>query len=74
MTEVMASLFVEVRPCKATLRLIHDGNFLIIASTAGAYSLQLMLQRVVADGITRSSLEALYDSRSFKFDIALHGL
>jgi hypothetical protein len=74
MTDVMANLFVDVHPSKAKLTLFHDGNCFLNASTVSAYSLRQMMLRVVADGSTRSSHNALYDRRSWRFDIAFHGI
>jgi hypothetical protein len=70
----MANLFVDVHPSKAKLTLFCIGNCFLIASTVSVYSLRQMLLRVVADGSTRSSRNALYDRRSSKFDIAFHGI
>ena len=70
----MASLFVDVYPSRAKLTLFGCGNCLVIASTVGAYSLWQMLIRVVPDGRTRSSRNALYDHRRSRFDIAFHGM
>jgi len=70
MTDVMASLFVDVHPSKAKLTLFRIGNCFLIASTVSAYSLRQMLLRVVADGRARSSRNAVYDHRSSRFDIA----
>jgi len=74
MTDVMAILFVDVHPSKAKLTLFHIGNCLLIASTGSAYSLRQMLLRVLADGRTRSSCNALYDHRCTRFDILFHGI
>jgi len=74
MTDVMANLFVDVHPSKAKLTLIRNSNCFLIACTVSAYSLRQMLLRVVANGSTRSSRNALYDRRSSRFDIAFHGI
>jgi len=74
MTDVMAGLIVDIHPSKAELTLFHDRNWLLIASTVSAYSLRQMLLRVIADGSTRSSRDALSDHRSSTFDIAFDGL
>jgi hypothetical protein len=74
MTDVIASLFVDVHPSKVKLTLFRIGNCFLIASTVSAYSLQQMLLRVVADGRTRSLCNALYDGRSSRYDIAIHGI
>jgi len=74
MTDVMASLLVDVHPFKAKLTLFCDGNRFLIASTVSAYSLRQMLLRVVADRSTSSLRNALYDGRSSRFDIALQGI
>jgi len=70
----MANLFVDVHLSKAKLNLFRDGNCFLIVSTVSAYSPPQMLLRVVADGSTRSSRNALYDRRSSRFDIAFHGI
>jgi len=72
MTDVMASLFVEVHSSKAKLTLFRNGNCFLIASTLSAYSLRQLLLRVVADGRTRWSRNAFYDRRSSRFHIAFH--
>jgi len=74
MTDVMANLFVDVHPSKAKLTLFRNGNCFLIASTVSADSLRQMLLRVVADGSTRSSRNALYDRPSSRFDIAFQGI
>jgi hypothetical protein len=74
MTDVMASLLVDVQPSRAKLTLFRIGNCFLIVSTVSAYSLLQMLLRVVVDGRTRSSHNALYDRRSSRFDIAFHGI
>jgi len=52
MTDGMANLFIDVYPSKAKLTLFRDGNCFSFPSTVGAYALQEMLLRVVADGNT----------------------
>jgi hypothetical protein len=74
MTDVMASMFVDIHPFIAKLTLFCNANCVIIASTVSAYSFQQMLLRVVADGRTWSSRNALYDHRSGRLDIAFHGI
>jgi len=74
MTDVMASLFVDVHPSKAKLTLFRIGNYFLIASTVSAYALRQMLLRIVADSRTRSSRNDLYDRPSSRFDIAFHGI
>jgi hypothetical protein len=74
MTEIMASLFVDVYPSKAKLTLFRIGNCLLIASTVSAYCLREMLLKVVADDGTRSLRNALYDRHSSSFDIAFSGI
>jgi len=74
MTDVMAYLYVEVHPSKPKLTISRNGNCFLIASTVSAYSLRQMLLKVVADGRTRSSHNALYDRRSSRFDIAFLGM
>jgi len=73
MTDVIASLFVDVHWSDVKLTLFHDGTCIIIASTISEYSLWQMLLKVVADGSTRSLPEALYDHHSSRFDIVFHG-
>jgi len=70
----MAGLIVDVHPFKAKLTLISDGTCFLIPSTVSAYSLQQMSLRVAVDGSTRSSRNALYDCRSFRFNIAFPGI
>jgi len=70
----MASLFVEVHPSKAKLTLFRNGNCFLIASTVSASSFRQMLLRVVADGRTRLSRNALYDHRSSRFDMGFNGM
>jgi len=72
MTDVMASLFVDVHLSKAKLTSSRDSNCFLIASTVGAYSLQQILLRVVADGSTESSRNALYEHGSYGFGIAFN--
>jgi len=74
MTDVMASLFLEVHPSKAELTLFRNSNCLVNASTVSAYALRQMLLMVIADGRTRSSRNAFYDRRSSIFDIAFQGM
>jgi len=74
MTDVMASLFVDVHPSRAKLTLFRDGNCFLMAYTVSAYSLQQMVLRDVVDGSTRSSRNAIYDRRSSRFDIAFHAM
>jgi len=74
MTDVMASLFVDVHSSKAKLTLFHIGNCSLIASRVSAYSLWQMLLRVVADGSTRSSRNVVYDRRSSRSDIVFSGI
>jgi len=74
MTDVIANLSVDVHPSKAKLTSFVDGNCFLIASTVRVYSLRQILLRVLADGNTNSLRNALCDSRSSKFDIALHGI
>jgi len=74
MTDVMANLFVDVHRSKAKQTSFRNGNCFLIASTVSAYSLWQMLLRVVADGSTRSSRDALYDHCTSRFDIAFQGI
>jgi len=64
MTDLIASLFVDVHPSKAKQTLFCGVNFFLIASTVSAYCLRQMLLTVVADGRTGESRKALYDHRS----------
>ena len=74
MTDVMASLFVDVHPSKAKLTLFCIGHCFLIACTVSADALWQMLLRVVADHRTWSSDNALYDHHSSRFDIAFNGI
>jgi hypothetical protein len=74
MINIMPRFFVDVHRSKAKLTLFHDGNCFLIASKVGVYSLWQILLRVVVDGSTRLLRNALYDSHSSRFDIALHGI
>jgi len=74
MTDIMASLFVDVHASEAKLTLFRDGNCYLIASTVSAYFLRQMLLNVVADGSTRSLCNALYNRPSSRLDIAFHGI
>ena len=70
----MASLFGDVHPSKAKLTLLRDSNCSLIAFTVSPYSLRQILQRVVVDGCTWSSRNAIYDRRSCRFNIVLHAI
>jgi len=59
MTDILASLFVDVHLSKVKLTLYLDSNCFLIASTVSAYSLRQMLLSVIADGSTWSSRNAL---------------
>jgi len=74
MTDIMATLFVDVQLSKAKLTLFRIGNGFLIPSTVSAYSLRQMLLRVVADSRTRSLRTALYDLRSSWCDIVFSGI
>jgi len=74
MPDDRASLSVDVHPSKAKQTLFSNDNSFWIASTVSAYSLRQMLVKVVADSSTSLQLNALYDHRSSRFDIALHGI
>jgi len=74
MTDVMANLFVDVHPSKAKLTLFRIGSCFLISSTVSGNSLRQMLLRVVADGSSMSSRNALYDRRSSRFHIVFHGI
>ena len=74
MTDVMASLLVDVHLSKAKLAVFCDGNCFLIASTVGAYSLRQMLLRAAAHSTTGSSHNALYDGCRSTFDITFHGI
>jgi hypothetical protein len=74
MTDVIAYFLVDVHPSKAKLTLFLDGNCFLIVFTVSAYSQQRMIVRVLADGSTRLSHNAIYDRRSSGFDIAFYGI
>jgi hypothetical protein len=74
MTDVIACLFVDVQPSRAKLTLFRIGNCFLIASTVSAYSLRQILLRVIGDGRSRSLGNAIYDSRSSRFEKAFHGI
>ena len=68
----MTSVFVDVHRSKAKLTLFRDGNSFLIVSTACAWYLQQMFPKLIADGSTRSSRDALCDHRSSRCDVAFH--
>jgi len=70
----MASLFVDIHPSKLKLTLFRDGHSISIASTVSTCFLWQMLLRVVGDGSTRSSRNAVYECHSSRFDIVFHGM
>jgi len=72
MTEIMAGLYIDVPLSRAELTLFHHGNCFLIASTDSAYCVGQMLQRVIADGSTRSWHNALYDCPNSWIDIEFH--
>ena len=74
MIDIITSVFVDVNPSKAQLTLFRDGNYFSITSTVNAYSLGQILLRVEADGSTKLSRNALYDSHWSRFDIVFHGI
>jgi len=74
MTDVMASLLVDVHLSKAKLTLFREGNCFLIAFKVSVCSLWQMLLRIVADGSTSSLRNALYDRRSSRFDKAFQGI
>jgi len=74
MTDVMASLYVDVHPSTAKQNLFRDSNSFLIASTVSAYFLRQMLLCVLADSMTWLSRNDPYDRRSSRFDIAFHGI
>jgi len=74
MTNIKGSLVIDVHPSIAKPTLFRDGNYYVFSSTVGAYSLQQMLVRVVADGSTRSLYNAVYECRSTRFDIPFHAI
>jgi len=53
MTDIMASLIVNVHAYKATQTSFRDGKWFLNASMVSAYPLRQMLLSVVADGSTR---------------------
>jgi hypothetical protein len=74
MTDIMASLLVDVHPSKAKVTLFRIGNCFLIAFTIRAYSLWQMVLRVLVDGRTRSSRNALYNRYSSRFEIVFPGI
>jgi hypothetical protein len=74
MTDLIASLFVDVHPLKAKLTLFLDGKCFLIVSTVSVYSLRQILLRVLADGNTNSFRNVLYDCCSSRFDVGFHGI
>jgi len=74
MTDIIASLLVDVHPSNAELTLFRGGNCFLIASTVSAYSLWQVLPSVVADGSTKSLQNHLYERRNSRFDLAFHGI
>jgi hypothetical protein len=74
MTNVIATLFVDVHPSNAKLTLFVDGNCFSIASTVSVNSVQQILLRVLVDGNTNSLRNALYDHHCSRFDIAFLGI
>jgi len=72
MTDVIASLFVDVYLSKAKLTLLHSGNCFLIASAVSADSLRQTVLMVVAEWRTSTLRNASYDRRSSRFDIAFH--
>jgi len=74
MTDLMASLFVDVHPSKAELTLFLEGNCVLIAFTVSVYFLQQMLLSMLVDGSTNSLCNGLYDCPSSKFDIPFPGI
>jgi len=73
MTDIMASVFVDVQQSNAKETTLRDGNCIVNASTVSWYSLQRMMLRVVADGSKEQLWNALYDRRIARFDIAFPG-
>ena len=61
MTDVIASLFVDVHLSEAELSSFCDANCSLVASTVSSYYLRQTVLRVVADGTTKSSRKALFD-------------
>jgi len=74
MTDVVASVFVDVYQSHAQLTLFDDGNCFLITSTVRGFSFQQMSLMVAMDGSAWSILTALYDHGSLRFDILLHGI
>jgi len=57
----MDSVLVDVHPAEAKLSSFCDGICFLIASTVSAYSLRQKLLRILADGSTWSSSNAVYN-------------
>ena len=74
MTDVIANLFVNAHPSKATLTLFLDRNRFLRESTVSEYSLRQMVMMVLADGSTSSPRDELNDCRSSRVDLAFHGI
>jgi hypothetical protein len=74
MTNIMASLLVDLHPSKFKLTVYHDGNFVFIPSTVSGYCLLQMFLKIVVGGSTSLQRDAAYDRRISTFDIAFHGL
>jgi len=74
MTDIMASLFVDVHLSKAKQNWFRDGNCFLIAYTVSAYPFRQMFLGMVVEGSIRSVPKALYDCRSSWFDIVLNGI
>jgi hypothetical protein len=70
MTDVIVNLFVGVHPCKGILTLFLDGNCFLIESTVSECSLQQRMLRMLADEITSSLHNALYDRHSSRYEIS----
>jgi hypothetical protein len=73
-TDVIASLLIDLHPSKAKLTLLHHGNCFLIASIVNEFSLWQMGLRVEADGTTRSLCDALYHHQNYRFDMLFDGI
>lgn len=70
MTDIMATVAVDVHPFKSNLTLFRDGTCFSLPPLVSAYSLRQMLLPVRADRSPSSLRNALCDRRSSRFDRA----
>jgi hypothetical protein len=71
MTDFKADLFVDVNPAKAIGMWSLDGNYFLIASMIGLYSLWQRLHSGQADGSSNCHRNASTVQPSFPFHTAL---